>query len=159
MPITNNYFDSKRDREICEAGGFFCRTCLVGKPADDASPDERHCQQCYDFLAREMEQDTSHRHADWHPRIPQGAMRETSEPLKKPSQQLPDKQRAVTKPQPVEDMVRAYVTSSVTDDVTAQIKILAGQGMSSRAIARLLQSEGIAISHMTIARRLQGVLV
>lgn len=44
-------FDSKRDREIIDQGGFFCLGCLVGKPADDRSrEDQNYCQSCYDLL-------------------------------------------------------------------------------------------------------------
>lgn len=35
------YFDIKGDIAIVEAGGFFCRACLVGKPPIEASPDRR----------------------------------------------------------------------------------------------------------------------
>ena len=48
--MKNRYFDIKRDRAIIKASGFFCQTCLVGKPASEQSPDKRYCQGCYDFL-------------------------------------------------------------------------------------------------------------
>lgn len=51
------------------------------------------------------------------------------------------------------------VTIAVTgreEALTLLIKRLAAEHKSSRQIAELLQSEGIEISHMTVARRLQG---
>lgn len=55
-----------------------------------------------------------------------------------------------------------HVPADVTDhnkpDVTARIAELASQGLSSRKIADTMAGEGIEISHMTIARRLQGRL-
>jgi|GEM_PF-4871572 len=50
------------------------------------------------------------------------------------------------------------VESVEDDDVTAKIKVLAGQGKSTRDISELLKAEGTEISHMTIARRLQARL-
>lgn len=50
------------------------------------------------------------------------------------------------------------MTDYVTDvtDVTAKIQELAGQGLSTRKIAAVLQSMGENISHMTVQRRLNG---
>jgi hypothetical protein len=50
------------------------------------------------------------------------------------------------------------VTPIVTDFVTEKIMVLAGQGKPTREIAEILTEDGIEISHMTVARRLQGVL-
>jgi hypothetical protein len=61
-----------------------------------------------------------------------------------------DNDRAVTNLQQVELVG--------DDDVTAKIKVLAGQGKSTRNISKLLKDEGIGISHMTVARRLQARL-
>jgi hypothetical protein len=47
-------FDSKRDREILNRGGFFCIGCLIGKEKETQSKeDPRFCQSCYDFLKEE----------------------------------------------------------------------------------------------------------
>jgi len=67
MP-NNGYFDIKRDREIIEAGGFFCQACLVGKPLDDQSPDPRYCLCCYDCLAKEAEMLDRRNRPKWAPR-------------------------------------------------------------------------------------------
>ena len=43
MTMTNNgYFEVKCDKEIINAGGFFCHACLMDKPAAEASPDLRY---------------------------------------------------------------------------------------------------------------------
>ena len=55
-----------------------------------------------------------------------------------------------------ENHTAGNVTGQNRPDVTARIAELASQGLSSRKIADTLASEGIEISHMTIARRLQG---
>jgi len=47
------HFDIERDIEIVNAGGFFCKACVVGNPAYAASPDARYCQDCYDCLIKE----------------------------------------------------------------------------------------------------------
>lgn len=52
MP-NDGYFDSKRDRAVIEAGGFFCYACLVGKPTTEASPDPRYCHECYELRQKE----------------------------------------------------------------------------------------------------------
>lgn len=62
------YFNIKQDIEIERNGGFFCESCLAGKPMDDVSPDHRYCQGCYELLSDEMELDTSRRSTSWHPK-------------------------------------------------------------------------------------------
>ena len=53
-----------------------------------------------------------------------------------------------------------YITPPpVTAPLTAKIRELSVQGKTTREIAGILKSEGIEISHMTVARRLQGVLL
>ena len=51
--MTDKYFDSDRDRQIIDAGGFFCEACLISKPIDDMSYDPRYCLGCYEFLLKE----------------------------------------------------------------------------------------------------------
>lgn len=50
-----NNFSVITDKTIIETGGFFCKACLVGKPAGEKSPNPRYCQDCYDFLLKEAE--------------------------------------------------------------------------------------------------------
>jgi len=45
-----SYFDSKRDLEVVNAGGFFCCICLQGKSIEDQSEDPRYCLGCQDIL-------------------------------------------------------------------------------------------------------------
>ena len=71
-------FDSKRDAEIIAAGGFFCRACVVGKPPDELSPDDRYCQGCYDFLTAEAAYLHESKHPAWVPRI---SKRGTEKPI------------------------------------------------------------------------------
>ncbi len=68
------YFSIKQDREIINAGGFFCHACLASKPATEASPDPRYCQVCYDFLTKEAEMLPENKHPKWIPK-PQRALK------------------------------------------------------------------------------------
>ena len=45
-----SYFSSARDKEIIGAGGFFCRVCVVAKPASEQSEDPRYCRGCREIL-------------------------------------------------------------------------------------------------------------
>lgn len=64
----NKYFLAARDREVIEAGGFFCEACLVGKPLDDQSPAPRYCQGCFGFLKAEVELlSAKHKRPGWVP--------------------------------------------------------------------------------------------
>jgi len=57
-------------------------------------------------------------------------------------------------------VVQEYVTKSETiEDVAAIIKGFAAQRKSTREIAKLLNMRGKKISHMTVARLLQGILI
>ena len=49
----NNIYNIKRDKQIIEAGGFFCHACLVGKPVTEQSPDVHYCPDCYKSLLKE----------------------------------------------------------------------------------------------------------
>lgn len=51
------------------------------------------------------------------------------------------------------------VTTMLQFDVTQKCRDLASEGKSTRQIADILQSEGVIISHMTVARKLQRVLI
>ena len=57
--MPTNYFNAKRDSEIIEAGGFFCHTCLVSKPATEQSLDGRYCKGCYLLLVADSDSDTT----------------------------------------------------------------------------------------------------
>ena len=51
--MSENYFDIKGDLEVINASGFFCHACVVGKPAEEQSPDPRYCFGCYELLLKE----------------------------------------------------------------------------------------------------------
>jgi hypothetical protein len=44
--VRRGIFNSDRDKEVIDAGGFFCQACSVGKPASEKSPDLKYCQDC-----------------------------------------------------------------------------------------------------------------
>jgi len=67
MP-NDRYYGAKRDSEIINASGFFCRACLVDKPADKASSDPRYCQGCYEFLVTEAEMLPATKRPKWIPK-------------------------------------------------------------------------------------------
>ena len=68
MPANEGYFDTKRDIEIINVGGFFCEACVVGKPVVEQSPDPRYCQGCYDFLKAEAEMLPATKRPAWRPK-------------------------------------------------------------------------------------------
>ncbi len=44
-------FDIHHDNELIEADThFWCEGCMIAKPLDDKSPDNRHCQGCHGVL-------------------------------------------------------------------------------------------------------------
>ena len=63
------YFDIKRDIELSSNGGFFCAACLIGKPADDMSPDSHYCLGCYEVLSDEAALVSHLSKASWKPVI------------------------------------------------------------------------------------------
>jgi len=66
--MNRNYFDIKGDLEIINAAGFFCHACVVGKPASEQSPDPRYCQNCYEFLLKEVELLPASKRPKWIPK-------------------------------------------------------------------------------------------
>jgi hypothetical protein len=118
--------------------------CLVGRTADEQSPDPRYCQGCYDFLLQEIEINPK---GSWKPKKPGELTESHSEGSDKPY----NEQETATNPVIEEiDMV---------GDVIVKIQELATRGKSTRQIAAMLQDRGLKLSHMTIARRLQGIFL
>ena len=69
---TYDYFSELYRPELAKAGThFFCHACLVHRPVDDRSPDERYCQQCFEFLSDEMAaaKKNNQKQAAWWPKI------------------------------------------------------------------------------------------
>jgi hypothetical protein len=154
-------FDIKRDNELIAAGThFWCEACLVARPLDDRSPDERYCQDCYDFLRKEAEMLTGH--------------------IKKPTW-IPCKNGQKNQPHVStygggnmstlgEEIIEVDIIQPSVAKVTRGkrgpkpkvlpnelIKQWAGEGMGSKAIASKLNNElDIEVSYKTIQRVLSG---
>ena len=157
MP-NSRYFDIKCDIAIVNAGGFFCESCLLGKPASESSPDPRYCQGCYYFLIQEAAMDTRRRGDDWKPKKAHkkavqvaGDMRRIMSPLESKKIEVdiihpPGATRTSGK--------RGPKHRSLPEDLIRQ---LAGEGMGSKAIAARLKAEHrVKVSYRTIQRILSG---
>jgi len=155
--LNNGYFDIRCDIAIVNAGGFFCKACLVAKPVA-VSPDPRYCQTCYDFLLREAAMDTRRRGDDWKPKKAHkkaaqvaGDMRGIMSPLESKKIEVdiihpPGATRVSGK--------RGPKHRSLPEDLIMQ---WAGEGMGSKAIAARLKAEyGVKVSYKTIQRVLSG---
>lgn len=167
MP-NNGYFDIKRDNELIAAGThFWCEACLMAKPVDDMSRDQRYCQGCYDFLVYEaallVEKGSTRRPYWW----PQG-MEQGTEKEKKVSQDtsfnlstLKAGKTKVDKLVPMTPIVtREKPGPRLMELPDDKIQEWASQGMGSKAIATKLEKEyRVVVSYKTIQRRLQGELI
>lgn len=89
--MNDSYFSAVRDREVIEAGGFFCQACLVGKPLDDRSADPRYCLGCYEFLRDEAKLERRTKKASWTPVADYTGQGGALPIQKKPVAKLPDK--------------------------------------------------------------------
>jgi len=161
MTEQNRLFDSKRDRELIAAGGFFwCEACLVARPVSEQSLDPRYCQGCWEFLEEEK-------------RI-RGFLRERDHGLT--LEPLPDASatRDIIEEKPVEvslgvsvimstqksEIVKGKRGPKFTELPDDLIRELAGQGISAKVIAdKLAEEYQIFISYKTVRRRLQGILI
>ena len=158
--MPSNYFDIKRDMAIVKADGFFCQTCLVGKPHSEQSPDPRYCQGCYDFLLKEAEMLPRNKRPAWIPK------RKTAPKKQYQVSQVGGRNMSTLESKKVEvDIIPPSVSSVKASKrgpkhrrlPEALIKQLAGKGMGSKAIATRLSSEhGITVSYKTIQRLLAG---
>ena len=156
---------SKTKAEIeKEIGAFFCHTCLMDKPATEASPDPRYCQGCYDFLTKEAEL-LDGRKPTWVPKDSQSITRTPLEPSCKPLQPTSGVGHNYIDTQ-IGSGIMSTVESKKDDGKRGPkqkalprelIKQWAGEGMGSRVIALKLNSElGIKVSYRTIQRVLSG---
>ena len=157
MP-NNGYFDIRRDREIINAGGFFCRVCLVGKPASEISPDPRYCSGCYDFLLKEaaMLPRTKRKRPEWIPSPKETA--QVSQDMRTIMSTLESKKSEV-------DIIHPMAASRATGKrgpkqrqlpvgLIMQLNI---EDLGAKAIASWLKRErGIEVSYKTIQRILSG---
>jgi len=155
--------DDQRDDDP-EPGDFYCKACLMDKVEADMSPDDRYCQDCYEFLLKEAEMLTGHQRADWRPRAAV-ARRESEAKLTPPISQigggimstLDSLKNTVDIIQP-SVTIRAIVKRGpkhrqLPEDL---IRELASEGMGSKAIALRLRTEGVTVSYKTIQRLLSG---
>ena len=65
--MANSLFSATKDREVVEASGFLCQSCLVGKSLDDQSPDPRYCQFCFEILLEEVKETPIRGRQGWQP--------------------------------------------------------------------------------------------
>ena len=50
-PMSERYFDIKRDLEIINNDGFLCEACLIVKPLSEQSEkNTRFCESCQQFM-------------------------------------------------------------------------------------------------------------
>ena len=156
--LNAEYFSIKRDRQIINAGGFFCQACLVGKASSNQSPDPCYCQGCYDFLLKEVTGNSSRRSANWKPRkLPKEAA-QVSQGMRIIMSTLDGQKSEV-------DIIQPSVATKTLPKrgpkprqlPEALIRHLANKGVGSKAIATRLKADtGITVSYKTIQRLLSG---
>lgn len=162
MKMQNNgYFSAEPDREIINAGSFFCHACLVGKPASELSPDPRYCQGCYVFLLKEAEMLPENKRPAWIPKegkIGHQKSIQVSGDVVLNMSTLNDKKSEVDIIQPsVAKVTRGKRGPKHKALPQELIEQWAGESMGSKAIASKLNSElGITVSYKTIQRLLSG---
>ena len=162
MPQTNRaHFDIQRDIEVVRAGGLFCRACLIGKPASEASPDSRNCQGCYDFLGQEAALLTGTTRPKW---IPRPELEKRAKNLIPVAGDGDGIMSTVEDKKITVDIIRPSVTPATAkrgpkyrqlpEDL---ITSLADKGMGSKSIASTLKADyGIGLSYKTVQRVLSG---
>ena len=149
-----NIFSSKRDAEIIAEGGFLCQACVVAKPLDDLSPDDRYCQGCYDFLMAEAAHLHESKRPKWVPRISKRAA-EKSIPVSLVGSgnmsTVKDEETKVDIIAPKTRNARRGPKVRILPEL--KIRQLAAAGMGAKAIAREI---GGIVSYRTILRVLSG---
>lgn len=160
----NDCISSKHDREIIDAGGFYCAACLVDKPLDDRSPDPRYCLGCYEFLLSEATQLPPKKRPVWIPRIK--TLKKKAKPVlikkcaKTPKKKHPPKiPPAIVFAQPDSDSRGAGgIPGGRPGAVLPVGKIIqwADQDMKVPDILKKLESQGIKVSRRTIYNILAG---
>lgn len=166
----NSYFSSARDAEVIVVGGFYCRCCLVSKPASEQSADQRYCQSCYDVLISEAAMLPSSHRPWW---VPKRAVEKTTRVSETGEQVGGETSDAIPATQvtrgpcdiiPVGHKDGEVILSQEKaapvargrkrqELLEARILELAAKGLTTRAIAREL---GGQVSYRTVARFLAG---
>ena len=152
----NGYFNIQGDNIY----PFFCQACLVGKPLDDASPDSRYCQGCYDYLLKEADMLSSGKCPKWIPKT-KHIGKKKAEKLIPVSQHtegimatVNDKKSEVAKIKPtVRNNGRGRKQKQLPIEL---IMKLADESMGSKRIASRLNAEGIEVGFRTVARIISG---
>jgi len=157
----SGYFDNRCDKATIDSGGFFCKTCLVGKPASEQSPDERYCQGCYEVLLKEAEMLSPGKRPAWIPHkgeIGHQKSIQVSEDMVLIMSTLNGRKIEVDIIQPsVAKVTRGKRGPKHKALPHELIKQWADEGMGSKAIATKLRTEqGITVSYKTIQRVLSG---
>jgi len=128
---------------ITGEGAFFCHACLEDKASGDASPDDRYCRGCYDFLLKEAEilaERGVTRRPHWWPKTPEPPPGHSSETPEGP----PARQNTCNK---IQTRGRHGAGRPPADIPAREVIAMASQGMALRDIAGRL-----GVSHMTIKR-------
>jgi hypothetical protein len=164
MAVREGYFSAEHDREVIEAGGFFCHACLVGKPAVEQSPDPRYCQGCYEFLMHEASLLDQRSRPKWLPRhTKQGEI--SGEKTNKVSGVGVSIMATVKGKKTEVAIIHPAVSARPTtkrgpkhrDLPVDLIMQWAGEGMGSKKITAKLKAEyDITVGFRTIARILSG---
>ncbi|MBN1189577.1 MAG: hypothetical protein JXA46_07490 [Dehalococcoidales bacterium] len=158
-----NGFEMESEMDKIESGEYFwCKGHIGAVPINEISPDRRYCLDCYNVLKAEASQSGSWRKASWIPKDNTGKLsgshHTAMENNKKPvttlwmvkDTTLPD----VTVPEA--DFIKPQEYEWTPDAVISRCRELASQGISTRSISAQLEKEGVRISHMTVARKLQS---
>ena len=147
---TYDYFSELYRPELAKAGThFFCHACLVHRPVDDRSPDERYCQQCFEFLSDEMAaaKKNNQKQAAWWPEASDKCAKNTDEIANKetlPTRLFAQPDKA---PEPPDSGLKGRPVMSLPME-----KILAmfASGEKVPDIKKQLEAEGIKVSRRSL---------
>jgi hypothetical protein len=165
MSNMREYFEQMYRPELKWAGThFLCNACLVHRPQENRSPDERYCMECYDFLVDEVNHMGMRgvtRRPDWMPR--EAPLQEENEKKVVPyvsgimSPMNDEKSEVdIIKPAPPKKEVakRGRKQRQLPIELIEQLH---SQDMGSKAIASSLKArQGVVVSYKTIQRILKG---
>lgn len=154
--MVNIKLDIKRDLAIVASGGFFCRACLSGRSAAEASLDPRYCQGCYDFLVNEAALLTGTTRPKWIPRQQNGG-----------GNSIPgagDGYAIMAHSKAAENQVRHnYIGGQrrgpkpmALPEQRINELHQQGEGLGAEGISKALKSEGIDVSPRTVLRVIRG---
>lgn len=151
MP-SSTYFDKLYRPELAKAGThFFCHGCLVHRPVDDRSADERYCLECFEFLTDEMKvaKKNNQKQAAWWPETtaPEKSAKNT---LKKPHGKTPPIgffAQPANEPEPPDGGLKGR---PVMDLPMKKILEMFADGKKVPEIIRQLEADGIKVSRRSL---------